>query len=113
VYTAEIHAICRALLFIWQQCRQRHLFCTHSLGALQSLRGHMPNHTAILNILGHVFRLHKTRESAVFCRRHGITCLPGNEAHLITSLTSHRASGTDVRSSLNRVLCRRGEDACT
>jgi hypothetical protein len=35
MYTADLHAICQALLFtFWQQSQQRYLLCTDSLSAL-------------------------------------------------------------------------------
>jgi hypothetical protein len=59
VFTAEICAFYRALLFIRRQPRQCFLVCTESLNALQSLNGCLPDNPIVIEILNQVSYLQK------------------------------------------------------
>jgi ribonuclease HI len=80
VFTAELCAMYRALLFIRCQPRQYHLVCTDSLSGLQSLCGCSPDNPIVIELLFQLFHIHRAGKSVVFCRIPGQSGLPGNEA---------------------------------
>jgi hypothetical protein len=67
VFTPQLYAIYRALLFIQHRTVKCHLVCTDSLSALQSLSGHAHNHLRVTEILIQVSHLHKRRKYVIFC----------------------------------------------
>jgi ribonuclease HI len=67
LYTAEICAIYRALLFIDRQPYRCHLIATDCLGALQSLNSHTPDHPFSTVILQCVSHLQKAGKAFAIC----------------------------------------------
>jgi ribonuclease HI len=76
VFTAELYAIYRAILFIRRWPQQNYLVCTDSLSALQCLSGYSPDHPIVAEILIQGTHLHKSRKSVVFCWVPGHTGFP-------------------------------------
>jgi hypothetical protein len=65
IFTAELYAIYRALLFIRRQLQQCHLICTDSLSALQGLNCYSPGHPIVIEILIQLSHLHQSATSIV------------------------------------------------
>jgi len=59
VFTAELYALYRALLFLRRQPRQCHLICTDSVSALQSLSSYSHDHPIVNEILIQLSHLQK------------------------------------------------------
>jgi hypothetical protein len=116
VFTAELYAMYRALLFVRRQPRQYHLVCTDSLSGLQSLSGYSPDHPIVIELLFQLSHLHRAGKSAVFCWIPGHSGLPGNEAAtpaaLHGPLASDRGLGSDIRAFLRRAGLSMWQDEC-
>jgi hypothetical protein len=80
VFTAELYALYRTVLFIRHQPGRHHLVCTGSLSALQCLSGHFHDFPIVSEILLQISNLRTAGQSAVFCWVPGHCGLPCNEA---------------------------------
>jgi hypothetical protein len=67
VFTAKLHAMYQALLFIRRQTQQYHLVCTDSLSGLQNLSAYSPDHPIVIELLIQLFHLHRAGKSVLFC----------------------------------------------
>jgi ribonuclease HI len=80
VFTADLYALYRALLFLRQQHLQCHLICTDSLSALQSLSSYSRDHPIVNEIMYQPSHLQKAGKFVEMCCVPGHTGLAGNEA---------------------------------